>query len=90
MSLLCFQNIRSGSLLSAYRCGLHYVSKGESAIHLLRQRTGSKLPFRLSRTNIPVVTSTGWIVNDILHSRDAIDSEILFVLLCNLHESEIL
>lgn len=33
--LLFFQNIRSGSLLSAYRCGLHYISKGECVLHPL-------------------------------------------------------
>lgn len=33
--LLLFQNIRSSSLLSAYRCGLHYISKGECVLHPL-------------------------------------------------------
>lgn len=32
--LLGFQNIRSGSLLSAYRRRLHYISKGECVIRL--------------------------------------------------------
>lgn len=33
--LLLFQNIRSSSLLSAYRRGLHYISKGECVLHPL-------------------------------------------------------